>query len=486
MPYASDRDRNPTLLELEKTPWPLPPLNVFLTSGFMPGVFDLSWDNPQYLALNSRFHICGVNIYRSFDSEFGPYDRINDYPIGSINWRDQTDNVLIVEEPVMDDMWVHRGVCEGNQALSNDQYQSEATGERYVFRTQHCPLVEAGSQARPEYNPESILVTVDGVRVPVLRTFPDTGEIEIDPRTFPNVATQSRDTPTLPLEGTDVRVTYRYNRFLLKTDLSQRVFYRITAVGLPTFRECKLQAQDLVETPLERAAFTSSREIEKLDYIWKEAVRRNRWILDQGGERVKVFLRKQVGQPCPCAQSVFDTTHKQNGLSDCLLCFGTGILGGYEGPYDMVVAPDDADRKIAQTDTGRTVEHSYEVWTGPSPLLSQRDFIVKINGERWSIGAVRMPTNRGMVLQQHFMIGHLDEQDIRYRVPVDSPRGLVINELSPVIPPQHFAAEVTEKPNIPDERELRGRNKVWENIMYAFPFFLLLRTLVDVFSSGCV
>lgn len=467
MPYASDRDRNPTLAELEQTPWPAPPLNVFLTSGFQPGVFDLSWDSPAHLALNSRFHICGVNIYRSFDSEFGPYDRITDYPIGSINWRDQTDNVLVVEEPVTDDMWIHRGAEAANQELSNDQYPAQSTGEKYVFKTRFTPIVESGSQARPEYNPENIQVLVNGIRVPVLRLRPDFGEIEVDTRIFPNVATQSYDYPQVPVEGADVRVTYRYNRTLIRTDLSQRVFYRVTTVGHPVHVPAdKATLADLVETPLERAAFTSSREIEKIDYMWREAVRRNRWILDQGGERVKVFLRKQVGQPCPCARSVFDTTHKQDGLSDCTLCFGTGILGGYEGPYDVIIAPDDADRRIAQKDTGRTVEHTYEVWTGPSPLLSQRDFIVKINGERWSIGAVRMPTNRGMVLQQHFMIGHLDEGDIRFKVPVDSPRGLVVNQLAPVIPPQHFAAEPTDKPNIPDERELRGRNKVWENITY--------------------
>jgi len=98
--------------------------------------------------------------------------------------------------------------------------------------------------------------------------------------------------------------------------------------------------------------------------------------------------------------------------------------------------------------------------------MSQRDFIVKINGERYSIGAVRMPTNRGMVLQQHFNIGHLDERDIRYQVPVDDVARYVADQLNSMIPPDTAPAQITDKPGIPDERERRGRTKIWENTMY--------------------
>ena len=247
------------------------------------------------------------------------------------------------------------------------------------------------------------------------------------------------------------------------------MFYRVTTVGIPV--ECDIthvQPQDLVETPLESATATSSYEIEKLDFMWKEAIRRNRWILEQGGERVKMFLRKNVGVPCPCAPN---DIHKQP-RNDCPRCFGTGILGGYEGPYETIIAPDDAERRIAQKDIGRTLEHTYEVWTGPAPLLSMRDFLVKLNGDRYSVGPVRFPSNRGMVLQQHFNIGHLDEQDIRYRVPVGNPIKFVAAQFGPASPEQGGSTDITEKPNIPDERELRGRMKVWENIEFGVLFML--------------
>lgn len=472
MPYASNRDRQPTQLELEQTPWPAPPLNLFLTSGYMPGVFDLSWDDPAGLSLNSRFKLCGVNIYRSFDGEFGPFDRITELPVGSTFWRDQTNNVLALDEPVGDDQWVLRGV-----------ETAEYRGRRYAFRTLRYPIVKGGSQNLPASSASDVQVLINGVPATILRVDGDHGEIEIDTSPYPDVATQQLSKPPVPVEGSVVTVSYRYNKSFVRTDLMQRVFYRVTAVGVPvTLPLDKAQPGDLVETPLEQAVATSNAEIEKLDWAWREAVRRNRWILDQGGERVKVFLRKHVGIPCPCIQN---TEYKQP-INDCPLCFGTSILGGYEGPYDIVIAPDDAERRITQKDTGRTVEHTYEVWTGPLPLLSMRDFIVKIDGERYSVGPIHRPSNRGMVLQQHFPIGHIDEKDIRYTVPVDNARVLGVNRVSPPIPPLSPPAAVTDKPNIPDERELRGRTATWENIVYVVPFFLLLHTLFDAVWSWTV
>lgn len=453
MPYASDRDRNPEWAEIEQAPWPAPPMNLFLTSGYSPGLIDLTWDDPANLRLNSRFHICGINLYRSFDSEFGPYDRVTTLPVGALFWRDQTDNVLIESEVVADDHWVLRGIPT-----------AESKQVRYVFCTQRRPIVKAGSQAVPADSIEDVVVRVDGVEARLLRVDGHNGEIEIDPMWYPEVETQSLDPAIVPGTASTVTVSYRYNRQLVPTNLAQRIFYRATTVGVPINLPLEqAQPQDLKETPLERAAFTSSYEVEKLDYIWREAVRRNQWILGQGGERVKVFIRKQAGTLCPCSGQ--KPQHKQ-GRSDCPLCYGTRFIGGYEGPYNLIIAPDDAERRIVQKEIGRALEHSYEVFAGPSPILSQRDFLVKINGDRYSIGPVRMPSNRGMVLQQHYTIGHIDEGDIRHQVPMDNPHGLVVNQLSPVIPPDPLPAAVTDKPNIPNEREIRGRTKAWENITY--------------------
>jgi hypothetical protein len=427
-------------------------------TGGLEGVFDLQWDNPAQLALNSAFNIIGVNIYRAFDSEYGPFERITTLPVGSMFWRDQTDNVLVVDEDVSD-RFILRG--PGKDA-------GEISG-RYVFRTLRCPIVKTGSQAIHANSPDDVMVFVDGKRAGILSVTGWTGEIELDPNDYPEVVTQKREVPVIPGPNSKVTCSYRYNRSLVQQFLAQRAFYRVTTVGIPASKGwANAGPDDLVETPLERAAATSSYEVEKLDWVWREAVRRNRWILTQGGERVKLYLQRANGVPCPCTQN---SQYKQP-LNDCRICYGVGFIGGFDGPYDSIIAPDDAEKRISQQASGRVFEHTYEVWTGPTPLLAQRDFLLKINGERYSIGGVRIPSNRGMILQQHFNISAVDGKDIRNSVPLDSPDRRAANQLGVLLPDDPVmgtispAAGITNKPNIPDEREIRGRTVAWENIVW--------------------
>lgn len=446
---AGNRDRTPGLLEVTKLPWPAPPLNLLMLDGTR-GVIDIRWDDPSYLTLNSRFQILGVNVYRSFDSEFGPYKRISELPVGATFWRDQTDNELVVEEDVSGN-FILFGVASTGMG-----------GPRYVFKTLHYPIVTEAGRGYPTNLVWDVHVYVDGVEARLSAVNGATGEVELDANTYPEVGTQKEIRPVLPTNQSRVTCTYRYERDFLKTDLSQRIFYRVTTVGIPigsSWYGCT--PDDLVETPLEYAAATNTFETEKLDYIWREAIRRNRYILEQGGERAKVFLRKLVGMPCPC----FSQIHKQP-LNDCLYCYGTGVLGGYEGPYEILIAPDDSEVKITQTELGRTTNHTYEVWTGPQPLLAQRDFIMKVNGDRYSVGAIRMPSNRGNLLQQHFTISSFDDKDIRYKVPVVDPVRYAASQFTPKGPEYGAPDAITEKPGIGDERELRGRTKTWENQQY--------------------
>ncbi len=155
-------------------------------------------------------------------------------------------------------------------------------------------------------------------------------------------------------------------------------------------------------------------------------------------------------------------------------CYGVGIVGGFDGPFEAIIAPDDGERRVSQSLYGRRLEHTYEVWMGPSPIVTQRDFIVKQTGERYSIGAVRRPSNRGNVLQQHFQIGYIDEKDPRYHVPVDGTDLLTYPETRYTknqdvpypVGPEIRTPVITDKANIPSEREERGRTGTHENITY--------------------
>lgn len=445
---AGPKDRKTTIKERVNPTHPSPPLNFNVLYAFSSDLnaFDLHWDDPALLCNNGGFQIQGVNIYRSYDSEFGPYTRLNDLPLGSTFYRDETLNELVVDEDV------------------SDQFLAFGPGDdesgRYIFRVETYPIVKPNSEAVPADYPLDVTVTIDGQEVQPLRVYGPTGEVELRVDQFYDTVTNELIDPILPRPDSVVLCSYRYNLNLVENQLGRHVFYRATAVGTRDEWDGELR-----ETPLEWTEAKTVDHIENMDYIWREAIRRNSWILDQGGERVKVFVRKWNGTRCSCWD--YEYEHPRN---DCQLCFGTGIEGGYEGPYEIRIAPPDAEKRISFGEYGFNLEQIYEVWTGPSPMLSQRDFIVKQNNDRYSIGPVRMPTNRGNVLQQHFSIDLIDENDIRYKVPVTGTDALLYPETRTQTwddpGDENNYPQITEDPKVPDGIEERGRTPTYENITH--------------------
>lgn len=432
--YPSDRVQD--LLEITNSDYPLSPLTVSCASAFDVGSIDVWWSNPGLLSINTEFNLVGVNVYRSFDSEYGPYEKMNAYPIESQLYRDRIVSRLSLEEDV------------SNRFVAS--YPTDAE-RNWIFKVKNVPIHIQPTVGRNSI-PLNMFVTVDGVPAQVTRIDATKGEVTLGSEPYFDVVNQRQFPPVLPGLNSIVLASYRYLDGVSKTSLMRRVFYKVTTVATT-------ESGEELETPLSKASICNNQQVEAMDWIWREAIRRNRWILEQGGERVKVFIRKSVGTPCGCTND----THKQ-ASADCTECFGTGIFGGYEGPFDIIIAPDDAEKKSEQSNRGRSFIHTYETWTGPSPLLSQRDFIIKLNGDRYGIGPVRMPSNRGNQLQQFFNISHIDETDIRYRVPVLDTSSLVIPKTKIFDQTTgNSTPMVTERTNIGDEREYRGNTVTWQN-----------------------
>jgi len=59
-----------------------------------------------------------------------------------------------------------------------------------------------------------------------------------------------------------------------------------------------------------------------------------------------------------------------------------------------------------------------------------------------------------------------DDKDIRYKVPVGDPIKYVATQFVASGPENEANRDVTEKPGIGNEREIRGRTKAWENTNY--------------------
>lgn len=457
--------------------YPLPPQNPMVTTPFVKGQLHLRWDNPALLSNNSNFTVLGVNVYRSNANSRGPFIRINSNPVGAQVYQDLTNYELITETIDFNTGWNFKGDGPNHR--------------EWQIRTQHTIVKTTQRQpySRPAYAnaPQDVIVKVDGLPVTVLNVFGRTGLVTIDVEPTFDVGEETLILAPPITAQSIVTVEFYTPRNYIPSGLEAHVWYRVSTVALDG-------DNNLVETPLDRCEPFTLMEIERRDYIWDEAVRRNQWILQQGGERVKLFVRKVVGVPCACTRDSRTIEWSKHPESHCRVCFGTGIIGGYEGPYEIIIAPDDAERRIQQTERGRFTDHQQDAWMGPTPVVTQRDFIVKQTNERYIIGPSHRPTNRGNLLQQHFQLSYLDEGDVRYRVPIDGtdtiplpetrtgytlhmPRMPVTGEPSydeqegwagPAYPTDtdQVMPQVTQKDNVPDDVQKRGRSRVWENQNY--------------------
>jgi hypothetical protein len=133
-----------------------------------------------------------------------------------------------------------------------------------------------------------------------------------------------------------------------------------------------------------------------------------------------------------------------------------------------LIAPPETERSVELADMGLHVRYDWMTWTSNWPLLNPRDIIVRQNNERFIVGPVNYQGQRGAIFQQHFTISFIDHGDIRYKIGItggetevpestDLYREERKSDASPVI---------NRKPEIPEEKIIRGRTVTFENITY--------------------
>jgi hypothetical protein len=426
---------------------PFAPRNLMVTSPYNIGSTDIRWDNPKLIPQNNGYNVVGVNVYRSTENPYGPYEKLNTTPIEVLYFRDKIQEVTVTEDATL--------------TLKHKQEPDN----RWLVYSQRKPIIQPGTNGEIVSDRiEDIKVEIDNgdgnfLEVPAFMVTGRVGEVTLISYPTYNYTVNQIIPPRLPLPPNGkVKLTYTYLSNEVKSRLNQRIYYKVTTVAADPADTGKR-----IETPLDEVEWRSTFDIEEIDYIWREAIKRNLWILDQAGEHVKIFTRKWMGEKCPN----YEYSHGQ-GHNDCELCFGTNYIGGYFGPVDIVIAPPEAEKSIELLDMGLHIRYDFETWTGPFPLLNERDVIVRQSNERYVVGPVNYQGSRGAIYQQHFTITYVDEKDIRYRIGIsggettvpessDLYREARKSEASPVIP---------IKPNIPEERLIKGRTVTFENIMF--------------------
>jgi hypothetical protein len=428
---------------------------VLTTVPYIIGKTDVRWDNPRLIPQNNSLNVLGCNVYRATDSPEGAYVLCNTTPVTALFYRDET-----VEEVV---------------------YQEDATATlipgtdpdaKWIVYSAHKPIVIPNSNGKYSDNIKDVVVEIDNgdatfLEIPAFYLDGVTGKITLISLPTFNYDVDQIIPPRLPTPPNGhVRISYRYLKHSVLSELNQRIYYKVTTVATdPTNPAAN------IETPLSEVEAFSAFDIEPLDYIWAEAIRRNRYILEQGGERVKIFVRKWMGEVCDTYNYAYGQSH-----NDCTQCMGVGILGGYIGPYEAIIAPPEAEKTIELTDIGLHVNFQFQTWTGPYPLLNQRDFIVRQNNHRFVVGPVNAQGQRGAIFQQHFTISQLDEGDIRYKVPITGGEITVPESTDLYRDPQlksPASPVINDKPGIDPDKQQRGRTVTWENITWVFVLALI-------------
>jgi len=341
---------------------------------------------------------------------------------------------------------------------------TNATGD-WIVKTYYKPIIIPGTNGELAQNNTHVKVDIKPTSndpfqtVPAFKVVGETGEVYLISSRVYNHVTNRLDDPVLPIlsQGGEIRISYTYVSNWIQTDINRKIYYKATTVALNP------DTQVLMETPLNEIEAVSLYDMEKIDWIWAEAIRRNRWILEQAGERVLVFIRKWSGVRCSCWDEQYRAPKH-----DHLDCMGTGYLTGYEGPYQILVAPPEAEKTVQLMDMGLHVNYDWVTWCGPYPLLNDRDFVVRQNNDRFTVAHVNPQGSRGAIYQQHFTLAPLDQHDIRYRVPINGGQTSVPPAWNAYreIKPTDASPTIPEKPEIPDQYERRGRTVTFENICY--------------------
>ena len=442
---------------------PFAPRNILVTSPYAVGKLDVRWDNPRVIPQNSGLQILGCNVYRSTDAQFGPYEKINDTPVTVLFYRDETKEQVVVDE----------------DATRTLRYDLEPDG-RWKVWAQHKPLIHPNSNGQTSTSIHDVKVEIDDgdgtfLEVPAFAVNGVTGEIQLISAPSYNQELQQVIPPRLPRQpGGRVRISYYYLRYSVLTVLNQRTFYKVTTVAVDPH-----DASKTIETPIDEISDRSAFDIDMIDWVWREAIKRNMWILEQGGERVKVFVRKWMGPKCPSYQYNYAQSH-----NDCRLCMGTGIVDGYEGPYDILIAPPETEKSVELADMGLHIRYDWAAWTGCYPLLNARDVVIRGNNERYVVGPVNPQGSRGAIYQQHFTMSYIDQGDIRYQIPIDGGQTVPAAwDAFRQAQPTEASPVINDKPTVPAERQIRGRTVTFENITWIFALAFITAKALSLMSS---
>lgn len=386
---------------------------LIILSGAVPGIRDLMWVSGSNDGI-------GYAVFRSTNRY--EWTRLTPYPIPGNRYRDEV-RLDQKTHTVQGSDWVERGE-RGHWIFKLPE--APVYGEIQMGR---ALLASMGAHAQVTINGKPALVArVDG--------FEGTVWLANAEALMSDMGREAKQT-TLPSEQDTVEVTYKTLGNWVDPTPETRSFYTVVPVQ---------EGGGLAHTPgAPGSEVISTLEVDRMDYMQAEMVRRNAFLLEREGEPVYLMLRRSIGKHCQCASDTGPRT-------GCPMCYETGWVGGYYGPVNFLYLDPDSAATIEVEEHGVKTSRQSQSWCGPTPMLQSGDMLIRRNGERLVVESVIYKAPRGILLQQNYTTELIRTGDTRYRVPL-------VTDLSQTYHPAFALDAVGE----PVSNPLNDPTKTWEN-----------------------
>jgi len=150
-----------------------------------------------------------------------------------------------------------------------------------------------------------------------------------------------------------------------------------------------------------------------MKYAYEEIRRRHKFILENDGEDAYLYIRRWFGTPCQCTDAdSSDPDYQARGR--CVLCYGTGIFGGYFPKIPIKIRYEAMPTRILKFEKfGVVREHNWTSWTLWSPKLHEHDILIRSkSGDKFEIIKPSQSEIRGLPFRQAFSLNCIDQNDI--------------------------------------------------------------------------
>lgn len=157
------------------------------------------------------------------------------------------------------------------------------------------------------------------------------------------------------------------------------------------------------------------------DIMASEIIRRETLYLDRARAALcGLLLKRTYGDRCTAC---WDSVRREAGNAHCPVCYGTGWVGGYWGPYFRRVSFSltKAQEKVVNFKREMYDEDPFQGWLTNTPLIRPGDILITPFNKRYRINNLGLSRRGGTILHQIFVGFPLEVTHSAYDIEVVVP-----------------------------------------------------------------